>query len=209
MEDQRVQREMRVCKKIVSAFSYSWKKKKALVKAQQELNLPQHKLKTACATRWGSMQMMTARILEQKKAITQILADDEKSRQLVPSWADLDVLEAVNKALSPLMEFTDALSGEEYVTISFVNSVLHILHSWVLAEEEDDMELTKTIKTCILEYLKEKFSEPITEELLEAYTSAHHVPTIQEEVRTEMMESAAAVHRESTPESTEPSTSSS
>ena len=71
------------------------------------------------------------------------------------------------------------------------------------------MELTKTIKTCILEYLKEKFSEPITEELLEAYTSAHHVPTIQEEVRTEMMESAAAVHRESTPESTEPSMSSS
>ena len=129
MEDQRVQREMRVCKKIVSAFSYSWKKKKALVKAQQELNLPQHKLKTACATRWGSMQMMTARILEQKKAITQVLADNEKSRQLVPSWADLDVLEAVNKALSPLMEFTDVLSGEEYVTISFVNSVLHILHS--------------------------------------------------------------------------------
>ena len=89
----------------------------------------QLKLKTACATRWGSMQMMTARVLEQKKAITQFLTDDEKSRQLVPSRADLDVLEAVNKALSPLMEFPDALSGEEYVTISFVNSVLHILHS--------------------------------------------------------------------------------
>ena len=51
------------------------------------------------------------------------------------------------------------------------------------------MELTKTIKTRILEYLKEKFSEPITEELLDtasfvdprlktAYISAHHVPTI-------------------------------
>lgn len=78
MKDQRVVRAVRVCKNIVSAFSYSWKKKKALAKAQQELNLPQHKLKTACVTRWGSMQMMTARVLEQKKAITQVLADDKK-----------------------------------------------------------------------------------------------------------------------------------
>jgi len=65
---------------------------------------------------------------------------------LIPSWADLDVLEAVNRALSPLMEFTDALSGEEYVTISFVKPVLHILNSRVLAEEEDDVELTKQSK---------------------------------------------------------------
>ncbi|XP_039601528.1 zinc finger BED domain-containing protein 4-like [Polypterus senegalus] len=137
------------------------------MKVQQELNLPQHKLKTACVTRWGSMKMMIARVLEQRKAITQILSEDKKSRHLVPSWADLDVLEAVSKALSPLMEFTDALSGEEYVTISFVKPVLHILNSRVLAEEEDDVELTKTIKTSILRYLKEKYSDPITEELLD------------------------------------------
>ncbi|GAA6085766.1 zinc finger BED domain-containing protein 4-like [Tachysurus ichikawai] len=143
------------------------KKKKALMKVQQELNLPQHKLKTACVTRWGSMQMMIARVLEQRKAITQVLSEDKKSRHLVPSWADLDILEAVSKALSPLMEFTDALSGEEYVTISFVKPVLHILNSRVLAEEKDDVELTKTIKTSILRYLKEKYSDPITEELLD------------------------------------------
>lgn len=146
LKDQRVTRAVRVCKNIVSAFSYSWEKKKTLMKVQQELNLPQHKLKTACVTRWGSMQMMIARVLEQRKAITQVLSEDKKSRHLVPSWADLDVLEAVSKALSPLMEFTDALSGEEYVTISFVRPVLHILNSRVLAEEEDDVELTKLSK---------------------------------------------------------------
>lgn len=56
--------------------------------------------------------MMTARVPEQKEAIAQVLADDKKSRHLVPSWADLDVFEAVNKALFPVMEFTDALSGD-------------------------------------------------------------------------------------------------
>jgi len=189
------------------------------VKEQLELNLPQHKLKTACVTRWGSMQMMTAGVLEQKKAITQVLADDKKSRHLIPSWADLDDLEAVNRGLSPLMEFTDALSGEEYVTISFVKHVLHILNSRVLAEEEDDVELTKKIKTSILAYLKEKYSDPITEELLDTasfvdprfkttYISVHHVATIQEKVKTEKV-SAAAVLRESTESTQQPSTSSS
>ncbi|KAL0147157.1 hypothetical protein M9458_057681, partial [Cirrhinus mrigala] len=78
-----------------------------------------------------------------------------------------------------------------YVTISFVKPVLHILKSRVLAEEEDDVELTKTIKTSILRYLKEKYSDPITEDLLDTasfvdprfkatYISAHNVPTIQE-----------------------------
>ena len=71
---------------------------------------------------------------------SQVLAADRASRHLVPRWSDLDVLEAVNKA--PLVEFTDALSGEEYVTISFVKPVLHILRSRVLAEEDDDVALT-------------------------------------------------------------------
>lgn len=127
------------------------------------------------------------------------------SRHLIQSRAGLDVLEAVNKALSPLMEFTDALSGEEYVTILFKKLILHILNSRVLAEEEDDVELTKPIKTSILEYLKKKYSDLITEELLDTasfvdprfkttYISVYHVPTIQEKVKTEM-ELAAAVRR--------------
>ncbi|KAK0132098.1 Zinc finger BED domain-containing protein 1 [Merluccius polli] len=213
-----VERAMKVCKKIVSAFSYSWKKK-ALRKVQLEMNLPTHKLKTACPTRWGSMQMMTARILEQKNAITQVLADDRASRHLVPRWSDLDVLEAINKALTPLVEFTDALSGEEYVTISSVKPVLHILRSRVLAEEDDDVALTKAIKSDILSYLDDKFSDPPTVELLDtasfvdprfkaAYISADRVTATQEKVKTEM-KSAGADHTGSTAESTKPQPSTS
>lgn len=133
------------------------------------------------------------------------------------------MLEAVSKALAPLMEFTDALSGEEYVTIPSVKPVLHILHSRVLAEEEDDVELTKAIKSDILAYLDEKFSDPTTEELLNtagfvdprfkaSYISADRVPAIQEKMKTEM-ESAAADHtgrtRGSTATKPQPSVSSS
>jgi hypothetical protein len=45
MKDSRIGLAMGVCKKVVSTFSYSWKKKKELTKAQRELKLPEHSLK--------------------------------------------------------------------------------------------------------------------------------------------------------------------
>lgn len=155
--------------------------------------------------------------------LSQVLSDDRTSRHLIPKWSDLDVLEAINKALAPLVEFTDALSGEKYVSISSVKPVLHILHSRVLAEEDDDVELTKAIKSDILAYLDEKFSNPTTEELLDmasfvdprfkaSYISPDCVSAIQEKMKREM-ESAASDPTGQTGGSTttkpQPSTSSS
>ncbi len=52
-DDARVKRATGLCKQIVGVFSHSWKKKTALKKAQQELNLPEHSLITECPTRLG------------------------------------------------------------------------------------------------------------------------------------------------------------
>lgn len=67
---------------------------------------------------------MIARFLEQEKALSQVLLADKKARHLVPSWQDMALLESVSKALGPLVEFTDALSGEMYVSVSFLKPVL-------------------------------------------------------------------------------------
>ncbi|XP_051567264.1 E3 SUMO-protein ligase ZBED1-like [Myxocyprinus asiaticus] len=53
-KDTRIEHATSLCKKIVSAFSFSWKKQRDLMKAQLELNLPQRKLITESPTRWGS-----------------------------------------------------------------------------------------------------------------------------------------------------------
>lgn len=87
---------------------------------------PAHQLITKTPTRWGSQQQMTERILEQEKALTQVLRADRKTRHLVLTWQDIDVLESVSKALSPLIAFTDALSGEQYVSVSYLKPVLHL-----------------------------------------------------------------------------------
>ncbi|XP_040278097.1 E3 SUMO-protein ligase ZBED1-like [Bufo bufo] len=169
VKDARVEHAIGKCKKIVSAFSYAWKRKREMANAQAELNLPPHRLITETPTRWGSRQQMIQRLLEQEKAISQVLKADRKTRHLVPTWQDIDVLESMNKTLSPLLEFTDALSGEEYVSVSTVKPVLHLLNTTVLplADDDIDTELTKDMKTAILKYLNEKYSDVATDDLLD------------------------------------------
>ncbi|KAE8575740.1 hypothetical protein XENTR_v10003928 [Xenopus tropicalis] len=167
MKDDRIQRAVGVCKKIVAAFSYSWKKRREMAKVQNELGLPKHQLTTETPTRWGSRQMMIQRVLEQERAINQVLAADKKSRHLILRWQDVEVLEAVNKVLSPLQDFTDALSGEHYVSVSYVKPVLHLFNTTILAEEDDNSELTRDVKRNILAYLNEKYSNADTDDLLD------------------------------------------
>jgi len=169
MKDSRIDRAVGLCKKLVAYFSHSWKRRRELAIAQKELNLPEHQLKTECPTRWGSRQAMVQRILEQQTAIGHVLSADRKARHLTPTWQDIEVLEVINKTLTPLADFTDALSGEQYVTISSVKPVLHLFET-MMAVQEDDPCLAQSIKSKILHYLKEKYSDPHTQELLDIAT---------------------------------------
>ncbi|XP_017555590.1 E3 SUMO-protein ligase ZBED1-like [Pygocentrus nattereri] len=166
-QDKGVDRAVGVCKKVVAAFSFSWKKKRDLAAAQEEYNLPKHKLVSETPTRWGSRQQMVKRVLEQKRAITEVLSKDKKTRSLVPTWQDVDILESIDAALSPLLEFTDALSGESYVSVSFLKPVMHLFNTSILKEAEDDTELTRTIKTTVMGYLNEKYDDPAMDDLLD------------------------------------------
>ncbi|XP_042359805.1 E3 SUMO-protein ligase ZBED1-like [Plectropomus leopardus] len=167
VKDPRVVCAVGVCKKAVSAFSYSWKKRKEMAEVQAELGLPTHQLVTESPTRWGSRQKIIERFLEQEKAIVRVLGSDKRSRHLVPTWQDLEVLESINKAVKPLQDFTDALSGESYVSVSCIKPVLHLFRISLLQQEADDTELTATIKGNIMQYLDDKYSNAVQDELLD------------------------------------------
>ncbi|XP_051959033.1 uncharacterized protein LOC127626931 [Xyrauchen texanus] len=110
---------------------------------------------------------MIDRVLEQQKAIAQVLSSDRKLRHLTLSWQDIDVLEAIKKSLSPLVEFTDALSGEKYVSVSFLKPNLHLFSNSILEVQEDDADLAKSFKQNIVDYLTDKYSDSATQELLD------------------------------------------
>lgn len=93
----------------------------------------------------GFTTKMIETFLEQEKAIARVLGADKKSRHLVPTWQDIEVLESINKAVKPLQDFTDALSGEGYASVSYIKLVLHLFKTSLLQPEEEDTELTKTI----------------------------------------------------------------
>lgn len=49
MKDPQIERAIGVCKKVVNAFSFSWKKQREMAVVQAELSLP-----TESPTTWGS-----------------------------------------------------------------------------------------------------------------------------------------------------------
>ena len=151
---------------MVGAFSYSWKRKRELTEAQDGLGLPRHSLVVDCVTRWGSTEKMVNRVLEQESAIRQVLGADRKCTHLIPTWQDVEVLESLQAALGSLADFTDMLSGEEQVTLSTLNTVLHILKTKVLSESADDTTLSAEIKDKVLTYLESKYSDSAVREML-------------------------------------------
>ena len=98
---------------------------------------------------------MVARVLEQEPAIRQVLGSDRKTAHLIPTWQDVEVLESVNKALSPLADLTDIISGENYVTTSTLKPLLNHITSEALSVEANDTQLLG------------KYSEPGVNELLD------------------------------------------
>ena len=68
--------------------------------------------------------------------------------------------------MTPL-EFTDALSGESYVTVSYLKTVIHLFYTDVMKPDDGETELTQTIKTIVMDYLNEKYDDLATGDLLD------------------------------------------
>ncbi|XP_063955358.1 E3 SUMO-protein ligase ZBED1-like [Lytechinus pictus] len=138
-----------MCKNIVASFSHSWNKRRELARAQAELDLPRHSLIVDCVTRWGAKHQMIRRMIEQAPAIRRVIAQDPRTTHNL-NYGVMSVLEAVDKALSPVAAFTDILSGEDYVTSSSLLPMLDHLEHDALKHEEDEPDLTMAMKRDML-----------------------------------------------------------
>ena len=104
------------------------------------------------------MLKMVKRMLEQESAVRVVLSADRKVSHLVPSWQDMEVLQSINGALSPLSSLTDILSGETYVTVSSVIPMLQLIEASILKEKGSDTQLTKDIKMRVITDLQSRYS---------------------------------------------------
>ncbi|XP_057710245.1 E3 SUMO-protein ligase ZBED1-like isoform X2 [Corythoichthys intestinalis] len=169
-EKERTARAIGLCRSLVNIFHLSWNKRRALRKAQNDANLPQHSLVLDVATRWGTKQKMVERVLEQLPAIRHVLVEDRKHGHLNPTWQDISVLESINAAMKPVADFTDVLSGEKYVTVSSVRPVLELMTADLLSPGPDDNSLTANIKQNMCRVLMSKYSSSPIQLLLRKAT---------------------------------------
>ena len=95
------------------------------MKVQTEMDLPHHSLVTKCTSCWGTHYKMLHQILEQERALAQVLNDNPKTTHLKPWWQDTEVMESIVSALKPVSDFTDILSAEEHVIASCLKPLLN------------------------------------------------------------------------------------
>lgn len=103
---------------------------------------------------------MIDRMLEQRRAINRVLADDRKADNVTIDWQTNEVLESMNKALKPVSEFTDVLSSENCITASALLPVLELIKEETLGPSDDDTTLTASFKAGIVTILREKYEAP-------------------------------------------------
>ncbi len=85
----------------------------------------------------------------------------------MPTDNEFSTLEAVASVLEPLSHFTDALSGEKYVTVSAVRPLLsHIMHNCLRASP-DDCAIVKEMKEIIGDKLQVSYLHVETSRLLD------------------------------------------
>ena len=96
----------------------------------------------------GLIKKMVSRLLEEEKAVWQVLRKNMKTSHLIPTWQNVHVWKSIANAVSPIADLTDLLSGDSHVTILSFQPVLHNLRHKVLTEKDSDTTLDKNIKVC-------------------------------------------------------------
>ncbi|XP_075719862.1 E3 SUMO-protein ligase ZBED1-like [Rhinoderma darwinii] len=143
-------------RKTVSAFCRSNKVSRARKEKQKTLQIPGHKLVHDEPTRWNSIYDMVERFCEQQQAVCAVLAENRKKWHLMPKDTDVTILETVRDVLSPMSDFTDALSGEKDPTLSSVLPLTWKIYACV-TEEESDRILAREMKQRVRNDMKKRY----------------------------------------------------
>lgn len=118
------------CKRIASHFHHSFKSTYLLKQKQADLHIPQHCMVQEVSTRWNSSYYMVNRVVEQQQALCATLFELRKG-DLMPTDQEFLVMETY--VMKPLVEITEALGGQKFVTISTLRPLIYKLINCTLS----------------------------------------------------------------------------
>ena len=115
---------------------------------QVDLKHDTHILIGDVVTRWNSTYYMIARVLEQQQPLCAALLALKKG-DLMPSDAEFAVMETYVEVMKPIVDVTEGIGAQKWVTISAVRPILHKLLNVTLVEQDSDTSQQKAIKSAM------------------------------------------------------------
>ena len=145
------------CRRLVSHFNHSAKSTYMLKQKQSHLQHKQLALVQDVVTRWNSAYYMAERILSQQQPLCAALLELRKG-DLMPSDSEFTTLEVFTKVMKPLVQITEAIGAEKWVTISAVRPLLYKLLSVLFVIGEEDTKLEKSMKLAMHSNLSHRYT---------------------------------------------------
>ena len=130
------------CKNLVTHIKQSHTLMNLLRDALKEFDfLPSLTVLQECSTRWWSLLLMLERIKRIWVPLLQAIIKGDK-QELMLSETDLKNIDAMIDLLKPFKEISDTLEGEQYVTLSMIQSFMVIIKDY-LRDKDTYLSLIK------------------------------------------------------------------
>ena len=155
------------CRRLVSHFNHSSKSTYLLRQKQADLHHKQLSLVQDVPTRWNSAYYMVERILAQQQPLCATLLELRKG-DLMPSESEFSTMETFVAVMKSLVEITEAIGAQKWVTISAIRPLLHKLLNIEFQPASSDSSLKKSMKRVMHSNLEHRYTGPKLEALNKA-----------------------------------------
>lgn len=153
-----VQKALARCRCLVGHFNHSANACYLLKKKDDDLHHPKHTLIHDVVMRWNSSYYMASRVLEQQQPLCATLIELHRG-DLMPSDSEFSTLECHRAIMKPLVEITEAIGAQKWVTISTILPLLHkLLKIHLKLSPESDSQTVKAIKEAISSDLSARYT---------------------------------------------------
>lgn len=156
----RVSSALARCRRLVSHFSHSAKSTYMLKQKQTNLQCKQLGLVQDVVTGWNSAYYMAERVLSQQQPLCAALLELRKG-DLMPADGEFITLESFVKVMHPVVQITEAIGAEKWVTISAVRPLLYKLLSGIFLIGEQDTNLEKSMKLAMHSNLATRYTSDL------------------------------------------------
>ena len=146
------------CRKLAGHFHHSPKSTDLLKQKQSDLHVPPHRLIQEVSTRWNSSFYMVERIVEQQQPLCATLFELRKG-DLMPTDNEFSTMETYLSVMKPLVEITEVLGGQKYVSVSSLRPIIHKLKNTYLSPCASDNRVAKMLRSKMLNNFQRRYDE--------------------------------------------------